>query len=335
MHPADVPVHAIFGVLVVRAFAIDFGGTIARLLGIVAVLPALVAIHVVGESVDVTDMSEWLLLIALVPLIALLAERRESTTRQFAALYRDATDRLVTGQEELRHEVAQDLHDGVGQGLGALMLTLDLLGQRLAGDRESSALVERSRRLAETVLGEVEGVAVRLHPAIVHENGLAGAIGELAELAAIPVELSIDPDANIDRLSSPSQRVLFRIVQEALSNAARHSGASTAFVDIECTGDALRATITDDGVGFAPDAVRGRGLGLLGMEERAVRAGGRLEVASRPGRGTVVKLELPWTEDSATTEARPDGFRATGQGEVAKRRTERQRPSIAAGGARS
>lgn len=293
LHPVDIPLHAIFAVLVIRGFAVDLWGTMTRLAAIVAVLAGYVVVGGVGDGVNATDLAEWLLLISLVPIIAILAERRERSTRHFAALYGDAASRLVTSQEALRREVAQDLHDGVGQGLGALMLTLDLLGGRVPGDDGSLSLVERARRLAETVLGEVEGVAFKLHSAVVHEDGLAGAIQTLAADAGIPVDLAIDPEANVNGLAPAAQTALFRIVQEALGNVARHSRATTARVAIESAGGGLQVSIADDGVGFVPSAVSRRSLGLIGMQERAERAGGRLDISSRRDIGTVVSLVIP------------------------------------------
>jgi signal transduction histidine kinase len=311
LHPAGVPIHAIFAILVVRAFVIDLWGTVARLVAVMAVLTAMLATGSFPDPVNMNHLSEWLLLCALVPFIAILAERRERATRRFGALYRDAASRLVTGEEELRRQVARDLHDGAGQGLGAMMLTIDLLGARVPDDDVSSGLVERSRRLGETVLREVEAVVSRLHPALQHEDGVAGAIAEMVELAAIPVRLSIEPAADVNRLSPAAQTVLFRIVQEALANATRHGHAGSARIEIVCAGDWLRTTIADDGVGFVPEAARGRGRGLVGMEDRATSVGGRLAVASQPGQGTVVSFDLPLGVDPLApvpaTGGRPDG----------------------------
>jgi signal transduction histidine kinase len=284
LRPVDIPFHAIFAVLVIRGFAIDLWGTMTRLAAIVAALASFVVIGAVGDGVNATDLAEWLLLIALVPTIAILAERRDQSTRR---------------------ELAQDLHDGVGQGLGALMLTLDLLGRRVPGDDGTVSLVERARRLAETVLGEVEGVAFKLQSAVVHENGLAGAIQTLAADAGIPVDLAIDPEANVNELAPAAQTALFRIVQEALGNVARHSRATTARVAIEPAGGGLRVSIADDGVGFVPTALSRRGLGLSGMQERAERARGRLDISSRRDIGTVVSLVLPRTEVGLRGDASP------------------------------
>ena len=111
-------------------------------------------------------------MIPLVAVVAILAGRRDKAARHFASLYHEATEQLVTSQEEQRRRFAQDLHDGVGQGIGALLLTLDAIGARVTGDTPPAALVESARELASTVLDDVRGVAQQLHPAIAHPAGL-------------------------------------------------------------------------------------------------------------------------------------------------------------------
>ncbi len=291
--PAGLTFHAIFTLLVVRAFVVDVRWTLVMLVGVTLAIVIFSQVHGLSDDLTVPEFFEWLVLISLVGLVAILAGRREKAARHFASLYHEATEQLVTSQEEQRRRFAQDLHDGVGQGIGALLLRLDAVAGRVAADPQTAAIVESARELASRVLDDVRGVALRLHPAIAHPAGLAGALRALAEHAGIPVDLALDPRVQPGVLSAAAETALFRIVQEALANAARHSMASRVQVTVELMGSEVHAAVADDGVGFALARAGGRGIGLLGMHERAARAGGRLVVKTEPGRGTIVAATLP------------------------------------------
>ena len=293
MASTDVSIHAVFALLVVRAFAVDVWGTMIWLAVITIALCWVVVDGLVGEDVEPTELAEWLLLMGLVPLIAVLAERRERAARRFAGLYHDAAERLLAGEEAQRRMVAQDLHDGVGQGLGALLLTIDALAASHADEPAAAPLLERARHLAETVLDEVRGVVSRLQPAPVERDGLVSALRDLVAHAGIPAELTIDPEARPEDLPA-------RLADRALPGRAGGPGQrGTAQRGIGGVGRhpwiARRRPghVVDDGRGFADGEARGRGIGLLGMTERAARAGGEVEITSRRGTGTLVVLSLP------------------------------------------
>jgi signal transduction histidine kinase len=144
-----------------------------------------------------------------------------------------------------------------------------------------------------TVLDGLREIALGLHPAILAEGGLAAALKTLAQRSPIPVALDCQADG---RLPEHVEVATYYVVSEALTNAAKYSGASKVEVDVAVHDDVLRVAVGDDGVG---GAVPERGSGLLGLKDRAAAIGGRLRVESRPGEGTSLIAELPLGTSSA------------------------------------
>jgi PAS domain S-box-containing protein len=210
------------------------------------------------------------------------------------AALRALTRRLVQAEETERRRIARELHDRVGQNLSALNINLDILLGRL-GEGELRRRLEDSLKLVDATLQSIENVMADLRPALLDEYGLAAALewygeeyaqrtGMRVEVTASPVGASLPADASV---------ALFRIAQEALNNAAKHSAAKRITVDLEEGGGELVLSISDDGKGFDPaSAPRGR-WGMTTMRERAEAAGGRLTVESVPGSGTTVRAALP------------------------------------------
>lgn len=244
------------------------------------------------------EFTEWPLMVLIAVIVAVLADRVSTSARHYAALYRQASERLVTAHEDERARLARDLHDGVGQTLTAVMLTLDAVDRELGvgddGDEPAGrGSLRRARELTAAALAEAREVAAQLRPTRVHEIGLSAALHNLAASAGVPVEVRfartmippglLDPDTEID---------LYRIVQEAVGNAARHSGARRIWVDGRVVDDSVRFVIGDDGVGFSRSE-RSDGLGLDGMDERAAIHGGTVTIRSSPGRGTRVDVVVP------------------------------------------
>ncbi len=303
----DILLHLVWIVLAIEAFA--FG------LRIVSVRIAAAAIFVVGYGVasngDATplaaalsdlDLKEWPLMAVIAVLVAVMADRVLVKGRRYAALYRAASDRLLTAQEDERRRLATDLHDGVGQTLTALALTLDAAETALANPQESGAAgmadVHRAREMAGLALEDVRGVAMRLRPARFQETGLVAAMRELAAAAGVPVEFSADVSLMRPELLDPDREVdVYRIVQEALGNATRHGKPRRVRITVARVDLLLRVEVADDGAGFDPDRTDERGLGLTSMRDRASAVRGTLHVRSRPGTGTVVRLEVPLSAD--------------------------------------
>lgn len=216
---------------------------------------------------------------------------------------RDLLAQIIAAQEAERARVSRDLHDQIGQSLTSV-----LLGQRLVldaldaldGDPEGSeaqARAEEVRILVAEALNEVRRLAFELRPIVLDDIGLVAAVQrlttDLAERHKFDLRVDLGGLSDDTRLPTEIETVVYRIVQEALTNVTRHAGAAQVRVSLTVANGQLRAEIVDDGAGFDPTGVRRRSLGLTGMSERATLAGGRLEVASAPGAGTTVRLELP------------------------------------------
>jgi PAS domain S-box-containing protein len=226
--------------------------------------------------------------------------------RHVICVVRDVTERrelrafgagALRAAEEERQRIARELHDDTAQRLAGLMLLLRA-ASRIEDREERDLRIERVREeIAETAEG-VRRIARGLRPPALDDVGLASALDSLVRSLSrahgLDIELAVERVG--ERLDADAELALYRIVQEALTNAIRHSGASRIVVSLDADGLALRAAVQDDGRGFVPErdySEAGRGLGLVGMRERARHAGGRLEIASAPERGTRVSAELP------------------------------------------
>ena len=291
--PAEFLIHAIFVVLVLHAFLFGLSGTLWRI-GIVSVAVVVyAAAPAFGAPFPDLELTEWPLMFVIAVLVAGMADRRAATARLYEALFRRASDRLLTVQEDERTRLARELHDGVGQTMTALSLTLDAVGGGGASD-DSRARIATARQLAEEALADTRELANRLRPARLEQVGLAAAIRDLGARAGIPVKVDIDPAAaEVGIIDATGSVEAYRIVQEAISNAARHSGAPSIHVAVGRAGDTLRIVVSDAGRGFDPGLGRQGGLGLMGMNERAVLLGARLSIESALGRGTRVALDVP------------------------------------------
>jgi signal transduction histidine kinase len=161
---------------------------------------------------------------------------------------------------------------------------------------EAREHVAAVRRLAEKTVNEVRDLALLLRPSMLDDFGLVPALNwharEMTKRTGMKVTLHADDAA--DDLPDEHKTCIYRLVQEAINNSARHANARKVEVDLRREADRVRFSIRDDGAGFDTQFVRG--LGLLGMEERVRRLGGRLEIHSELGRGTVVQAELPVVE---------------------------------------
>jgi len=297
----DLVLDVLWTTLAIGAFVFGLRKTVLRILVVTFVVLAAAAVEWArfGQTeLDLLD-AEWLMMIGLSMLIAVMADRVSTTARRYAALYRQASDRLVTAHEEERASLARDLHDGVGQTLTAVALTLDAAAEALSAepDAESAAsattAIRRARALALAALDEARSVAAQLRPARLHELGLGAAVRDLAESAGIPVDVWFAPSILPPGLIEPEREIdAYRIIQEALGNASRHSHATHVWIDAEVRDGEIRVQVGDNGVGF--DArVTPVGMGLAGMKERAAILLGQVEVRSQPGAGTTVDLLIP------------------------------------------
>ena len=291
--PADVMFHVVFVLLTVHAFVFGLRGTLLRI-GIVSLpLLAYANARLFGWAEPAFDLAEWPLMFVIAVLVAWMADRRDTTARRYASLFRQASERLLTVEEDERRRVALELHDGVGQVLTALTLTLDAAGGAPAVPTTSQR-IGSARDLASTALAEVRHLAHRMRPARIEERGLTAAIRDLAGQSGFPVRVHVDQARDpLPALHSNVTVGVYRIVQEALANAARHSGAPVAHVWIGWRDGCLSVVVADEGRGFDPAPAMDPGIGLAGMYERAELLGGRLSIHSAAGRGTRVTLDLP------------------------------------------
>ncbi|MFB4274722.1 ATP-binding protein [Nonomuraea sp. MTCD27] len=203
--------------------------------------------------------------------------------RLTAALQR-SRERILTAREEERRRLRRDLHDGLGQSLTGMAMSINTarLAMRNAPERAERLLADL-RAGMDAVSGDIRQLVYGLRPPALDELGLAGAV---EELAGTPVEVSGD----LGGLPAAVEVAAYRIVQEALTNARKHSGAARIAIALRRE-TCLRVTVTDDGAGIPPDARAG--VGLASMRERAAELGGTCVVGEAEGGGTVVEAELP------------------------------------------
>jgi two-component system sensor histidine kinase UhpB len=212
--------------------------------------------------------------------------------RRLEAERRRAGSAALQAQEEERARVARDLHDEVNQSLTGLLLRLE--AAREAAPPELEAELAETRVLANQAMRELLSLARQLRPTALDDLGLVAAVGgQVEQLARGEIAAEFEADGDFSDLSDDAQLVVYRVAQEALSNAARHSGAGRVEVRLRRLGDdGVELTVADDGRGFAFDESE-RGLGIAGMRERALLIGGALTIESRPGRGTSIRLHVP------------------------------------------
>jgi two-component system sensor histidine kinase UhpB len=216
--------------------------------------------------------------------------------RRLEAERRRAGSAALHAQEEERARVARDLHDEVNQSLTGLLLRLE--AAREAAPPELEDELAETKALANQAMGELLSLARQLRPTALDDLGLAAAIeGQVGRLGG-EIEGGFEIEGNFSDLDDDAQLVVYRVAQEALSNAARHSGAKRVEVRLRRTeaGDVL-LEVSDDGRGFAFDESE-RGLGIGGMRERALLIGADLAIESRPDKGTTVHLTVPGESSS-------------------------------------
>jgi two-component system, NarL family, sensor histidine kinase UhpB len=206
------------------------------------------------------------------------AERRESTSRTLAA------------QETERLRLARELHDEIGQRLTATLLQLSRLAKQAPGELQGS--VEEVTETARGTLQEVRTIAAQLRPVALDDLGLVSALGVLSEQMSEQAETQVDArlPRGLPRLNEEAELVVYRVAQEALTNAVRHSDADTIELALDHADGRVRLVVRDDGRGLGGYEP---GNGVKGMRERALLVGGRLALVSRAGGGAEVRLELP------------------------------------------
>jgi signal transduction histidine kinase len=212
---------------------------------------------------------------------------------------RQLAGRLITAEETTRADISRDLHDHVCQELVCMSLAANSL-KRSSGDLQDAyaqlALSDLQQRAVVLVEG-VRGLSHNLHPSILRLVGLASALeAHCIEVAKRhDVQVGFKAEGDVRHVHADVALCLFRIAQEALRNGAVYGEARRLAVSIARSADHIELTVTDDGRGFDLEAVRrdGNGLGLVSMEERAHVVGGDLQIITRPGHGTTIRVRIP------------------------------------------
>lgn len=235
--------------------------------------------------------------------IARLAETLNQVlddVQRYEGQVRALSGQLIRAQEDERQRISRELHDDTGQVLTLLLIRLKLL-ESLSGAEELKDQIAELRGLVAGAIDQVRRLALNLRPPTLDQLGLLPALRSLvttySESTHMPVKLRLTENP-ID-LTPERTIAVYRVVQEALTNTAKHAGARKVDVAVEVFGQRLSIMVHDDGLGFAPESLPGHGsrggpgVGLFGMEERARLAGGSLKIISAPGEGTTVRLTIP------------------------------------------
>jgi signal transduction histidine kinase len=204
--------------------------------------------------------------------------------------------RLVQAQENERRALSRELHDEVGQALSAVLVELRNLSVESAiqADAQSRGHVETVKSLVENSVRVVRNMALLLRPSMLDDLGLIPALRWQAREVSkqTSMEVSVAAELVSDDLPDEYKTCIYRVVQEALHNCSRHARATTVHIRVQQEPSRLALSIQDDGQGF--DVRQTKGLGLLGIEERVGRLGGKCEIHSALGSGTIVAIELPF-----------------------------------------
>lgn len=223
-----------------------------------------------------------------------LMVQRGRRRRAEAAAY-ELSGRLITGQEEERGRIARDLHDDLNQRLALLSVELDLASHDQAQQGLAPKLQEMAGQVKD-LSSDIHRLSYQLHPAKLDQLGLVAAARSFCDELSVQSRLRIEfTPANIPReLSEEIALCVYRVLQEALGNAVRHSQATQAWAELRLAGNDLCLTISDNGKGFDSAQARNNGgLGLLSMRERARLVCGELTIQAAAGRGTRVELTVP------------------------------------------
>lgn len=216
---------------------------------------------------------------------------------------------VITAQEDERRRLARELHDETSQAISSLLVGLRNLEDTPADPEVLRTRTTELRLLAGQTLAEIHHLVMELRPRSLDELGLPAAlshyVADYAHKHSIPVDLQVL--GGTERLPARIETCLYRIVQQALTNVARHSRATAASVVLELRPGLAAAVVEDNGVGFHPQAVLRPGneraaLGLHGMQERAALAGGTMQVESSPGHGTTVYVRIPIRREGDSSE---------------------------------
>jgi PAS domain S-box-containing protein len=251
--------------------------------------------HLVWVGVDVTEVR-----------LAEKALQQTEILRHSQEQLRTLTAGLVEAQEEERQRVSQELHDDISQRLTALAVQLEVLHQaRGISSEELHGKIGELQKQMEVLSEDLRRTARNLHPFMLTHLGLEPALRSYCEEFSKLRKIKVRLIARTLPVTIPSGVALcaYRVVQEALGNVAKHAEAKRAVISISGSDDVLHVAIKDDGHGFDPDQARGKGLGLISMEERVRHLGGTFSILPKPGDGTRIDIRIPLETEPAALEA--------------------------------
>lgn len=243
------------------------------------------------------------LLVAVISLIAIIRLEKTAAERHLAVVEKEEelrrlSQKLVKAQEEERRSLSRDLHDQIGQVLTAVRISVGNVEEALLnpdGTDKIATQLDQAKRLSEQALRSVRDIAMGLRPAMLDDLGLEAALEwqakQFSRLCAVPVSATVKGD--LDSLSEPQRICVYRVVQEALNNVAKHAKASEITLFVAGEDAAVRIEVRDNGAGFDATSVKDSGMGLVGIKERVRQLGGKANVESRPGEGTALQAWFP------------------------------------------
>jgi signal transduction histidine kinase len=246
----------------------------------------------------------WFLTATLVAIVLTSVYLIQSNRRLFAALgllsaqRQELAQRMIATRESTLRHLSRELHDEFGQTLTAIGSMLERARKHLPEDSPVRAELRETAEIAQTMLTQVRSLSQTLHPSVLEQAGLEGTIDWYLSTVErqLGVPVSYERDGPLLAVDGATGIHVYRVLQEALSNIARHSGATQAWVRLRSKGHAIQMDVEDNGRGF-DSAARPRGLGIIGMRERAELVGGSLEFLHPAGRGTLVRLTVPIHDD--------------------------------------
>ena len=251
--------------------------------------------RVIGATIVVGILIALTSILQIVRLERLAAMQHEKV-REAETELRELSQQLVHAQEEERRSLSRELHDQIGQLLTAVRIGIGNLEEALGVCPERvQQQLDQSRRIVEQVLRSVRDLAMGLRPAILDDLGLGAALEwqarQHARLCGVPVTVNLEGELN--KLSDEQRTCVYRVVQEALNNIAKHAGATEILVEVASRAGLLSIRVRDNGRGFSPAGHAGKGLGIVGMKERARQLGGYLTLESSSGQGVTLDAMIP------------------------------------------
>jgi signal transduction histidine kinase len=206
-------------------------------------------------------------------------------------------ERLMKAQEQERIRIAGELHDGVMQEMLAATMMLGTAKRRIPADSDATATIDKVQQKLIQAGTDLRQLSHDLHPPLLQDAGLPKAVHAYCEQfsAAIRIPIACEADESVGDLSRGAALALFRVVQEALGNAAKHASAKRIIVRLTRSDGVASLTVSDDGVGLDRTRLASAGgLGLVMMRERATQLNGTFDFESTPGRGTMIKVSIPF-----------------------------------------